>query len=67
MREKINWIIRQIRYLQSNLRENIEEVFKQGLLLYTQQECINGISREPGKGMYFTEAQNWEIVQEPLE
>ena len=39
----------------------INELFKQGLLVITQQECQEGISGE-GKGMYFSEAQDWVIV-----
>ena len=31
------------------------------LLLTTQQECQQGISI-PGKGMYFSEAQDWMIA-----
>lgn len=41
--------------------ENINELFAQGLLLVTQSECQQGISGE-GKGMYFSEAQDWERV-----
>ena len=39
----------------------INELFRQGLLITTQQECQKGISRE-GKGMYFSEVQDWIIV-----
>lgn len=49
---------------QGNLRENIDELFRRGLLVITQKECANGISGEPGRGLYFTEAQDWEIVKE---
>lgn len=49
---------------QGNLRENINNLFRKGLLIVTQQECVNGISGEPGRGMYFTEAQDWEIFGE---
>ena len=38
--------------------ENINELFREGLLLITQSECQQGISA-PGKGMYFSEAQDW--------
>ena len=38
--------------------ENINELFREGLLLTTQLECQQGIST-PGKGMYFSEAQDW--------
>ena len=45
-----------------NLRENYNELYRQGLLLFTQNECINGITGEAGFGMYFTQAQDWEVV-----
>lgn len=45
-----------------NLRENINELFRRGLLFITQKECVDGINGEPGSGMYFTEAQDWEII-----
>ena len=38
--------------------ENINELFREGLLLITQSECQQGISA-PGKGMYFSEVQDW--------
>ena len=38
--------------------ENINELFREGLLLTTQLECQQGIST-PGRGMYFSEAQDW--------
>jgi hypothetical protein len=41
--------------------ENINELFSKGLLLITQSECQQGISGE-GKGMYFSNAQDWKIV-----
>jgi len=41
----------------TNLRENINELFRQGLLFITQQEC------QYGEGHYFTEATDWEIVR----
>ena len=41
--------------------DNINEVFREGLLLTTQSECMKGISGE-GKGMYFSEAQDWERI-----
>ena len=44
-----------------SLIDYINELFKQGLLVITQQECQKGISGE-GKGMYFSEAQDWVIV-----
>ena len=42
--------------------ENINQLFREGLLLITQLECQQGIST-PGKGMYFSEAQDWISVQ----
>lgn len=36
----------------------INELFTQGLLIITQQECA------AGQGMYFSEAQDWEIVRD---
>ena len=45
----------------SSLTDYINELFRKGLLLITQQECQQGISM-PGKGMYFSEAQDWEII-----
>lgn len=44
------------------MREKINESFRQGLLLVTQQECLNSISGEYGKGSYYSEAKDWEIV-----
>lgn len=41
--------------------ENINELFLKGLLLVTQLECQQGISGT-GLGMYFSEAQDWEII-----
>jgi hypothetical protein len=41
--------------------ENINELFSKGLLLITQSECQQGISGE-GKGMYFSNVQDWETV-----
>lgn len=41
----------------SKLRENINELFRQGLLLITQKECSEG------HGNYFSQAQDWEIVR----
>ena len=45
----------------SSSTDYINELFRKGLLLITQQECQQGISM-PGKGMYFSEAQDWEII-----
>lgn len=42
--------------------ESINQIFKNGILAVTQQECLAGISGVSNKGMYFSEAQNWEIV-----
>lgn len=39
----------------SELAEYVENVFRQGLLLKTQMECADG------KGIYLSEAQDWEI------
>ena len=44
-----------------SLTDYINELFRKGLLLTTQQECQKGVSVE-GKGMYFSEAQDWEIL-----
>lgn len=43
----------------SKLGENMDEVFREGLLLLTQMEC-----NDPNeKGRYFTKAEDWEIVR----
>ena len=44
-----------------SLTDYINELFRQGLLITTQQECQKGISGE-GRGMYFSEIQDWIIV-----
>ena len=44
-----------------SLTDYINELFRKGLLLTTQQECQKGVSIE-GKGMYFSEVQDWEII-----
>ena len=44
-----------------SLTDYINDLFRQGLLITTQQECQKGISGE-GKGMYFSEAQDWVII-----
>ena len=44
-----------------SLTDYINELFRRGLLLTTQQECERGLS-VPGKGMYFSEAQDWVII-----
>ena len=41
----------------TKLRENINELFRQGLLFITQQECRNN------QGQYFTKAEDWEIIR----
>jgi hypothetical protein len=41
--------------------DNINELFKKGLLITAQLECQQGISGE-GKGMYFSEINDWEFV-----
>lgn len=46
----------------TKILESINEIFKKGLLLVTQNECLQGISGIPNKGMYFSEAQNWELI-----
>jgi len=43
------------------LAEYVDEVFRQGLLLKTQLECTQG------KGIYFSNAEDWEIVVEEVE
>lgn len=43
--------------------ENINNLFKQGLLLTTQQECLQGISGV-NKGMYFSKIDDWAIIIE---
>ncbi|MDV4026820.1 hypothetical protein CMT52_21095 [Elizabethkingia anophelis] len=42
----------------TKLRENINELFRQGLLFITQQECRNN------QGQYFTKAEDWEIIRD---
>ena len=44
-----------------SLTDYINELFRQELLITTQQECQKGISGE-GRGMYFSEIQDWIIV-----
>lgn len=41
----------------AKLRENINVLFRQGLLIITQKGCLEG------SGIYFSEAQYWEIVR----
>jgi hypothetical protein len=50
--------------LELNLRQKIDESFRQGLLAVTQKECQDGISGEDGKGQYYSEAQDWYILRE---
>lgn len=40
----------------------INELFRHGLLLMTQKECMEGISG-PGLGMHFSKANQWVIVR----
>lgn len=44
--------------------EKINEMFRIGLLLTTQKECQEGASGMAGKGMYLSEAGDWEIVKD---
>ena len=44
-----------------SLTDYINDLFRQELLITTQQECQKGISGE-GRGMYFSEIQDWIIV-----
>jgi len=46
-----------------NMREKINESFRQGLLAVTQKECIDSISGEEGKGQYYSEVQDWYILR----
>ena len=39
-----------------SIRENINDLFRKGLLVVTQQEC------QKGEGMYFSEATDWKIA-----
>lgn len=41
--------------------QNINQLFQKGLLIITQTECQQGISGE-GKGMYFSEINDWESI-----
>lgn len=43
--------------------EYINELFRKGLLITTQKECVDGLGGAPGLGMFFTEASDWEIVR----
>lgn len=42
--------------------EYINELFRQGLFIMTQKECAENLSGE-GLGMYFSRANQWEIVR----
>ncbi len=44
----------------SKLTKNIDEVIRQGLLLKTQLEC------QAGEGIFFSDAEDWEIVTDPI-
>lgn len=46
-----------------SLRENINELFRQGLLIVTKKECVDGIYGEPGLGQYASQAEDWEIYR----
>ncbi len=41
----------------TKMRENINELFRLGLLIITRKECSEG------EGMYFSAAEDWEIVR----
>lgn len=41
--------------------QNINQLFQKGLLIIAQTECQQGISGE-GKGMYFSEINDWESI-----
>lgn len=59
--EEINKIISNLGFNEelSNLSaEKINELFRQGLLLITQEECLKQ------EGIYFSEASDWEIVRD---
>lgn len=45
----------------AKLSENIAKALQYGILLVTQKECMDGISGMPGKGMYFSSAEDWII------
>lgn len=47
-------------FSQGLMTDNINNLFRQGLLLETQMECQQGITTE-GKGMYFSTADTWKI------
>lgn len=49
--------------LDLKMREKVDESFRQGLLLITQKECIDGISGEANKGQYYSEAEDWYILR----
>ncbi|MDR6548549.1 hypothetical protein J2810_004639 [Chryseobacterium rhizosphaerae] len=42
---------------QGNPRANYTELFRKGLLVVTQQECLRG------EGMYFSQAGDWQLVE----
>ena len=41
----------------TKIRENINELFRLGLLIITRKECSEG------EGMYFSDSEDWEIVR----
>lgn len=50
----------QIDFSEGLMTDNINNLFRQGLLLETQMECQQGLTGE-GKGMYFSTADTWQI------
>lgn len=63
---ELNWLSKALNLNKDdfeNESQYINELFRQGLLLTTQKECRDGISGE-GLGMYFTRAEEWEILRE---
>lgn len=41
----------------------INEMFRQGLIIVTQKECMDGLSGE-GTGMYFSKRNEWKIYRD---
>lgn len=56
----------QIDFNTGTMTENINSIFRQGLLITTQMECQQGLTGD-GKGMYFSSEQDWELVTETME
>ena len=44
------------------ITNNKNKLFQKGLLIIIQSECQQGISGE-GKGMYFSEINDWQILK----